>query len=280
MSLSLQSLPAELLYAIHLHSTSSALPYVSRHLRHVFSNSSALHRATYLALRHDRHTLSHAVRYPVCTLAVVKSLESIGRAVGAPPMRCSELPRRLVKHLSPEHTANSATLDDDNLSLIAYLLEQYRASPNSKNGYFLARAVLARHRPLIELLLYHGADPVLKDGWAVMVAIGMGDLATVKLLLDGPTHRVERMEVSGCSNLSQTRSTSLPQEAALHARRLIGTAPTLRTSKVRCKTSTPCCATSEMLEAAVKAQHWHLVDYLHIQVLPTIAAQKELSSTA
>ncbi|SGY75889.1 BQ5605_C005g03455 [Microbotryum silenes-dioicae] len=270
---------AQLLYAIHLHSTSSALPYVSRHLHRVFSHSSPLHRATYLALRHDRHTLSHAVRYPICTLAVVHSLERLACAVGTRPLRCSELPRRLVKHLNPQQTDSSATLDDDKFGLIAYLLEHYGASPNSKNGYFLARAVLARHLPLTKLLLHYGADPALKDGWAVMVAIGMGDLDTVKLLLDEPTPTVDRVETSGRdkSSSSHTRSDSLPPQAAFLARHSIGTTPLPRPSKKRCKVSPRCCATSEMLEAAVKAQHWHIVDYLRTQgALPSLEVLKLL----
>ncbi|KWU43447.1 hypothetical protein RHOSPDRAFT_19601, partial [Rhodotorula sp. JG-1b] len=161
----------QLLYDIHLASLSSALPVLSRYLRQVFAATSPYHRARYLCLRHDRKTLAHAVKYGICNLDVVHALEKQASARGK-KLKCPQLPRRLVKGVGRIAGKDPTEVD---MTFIAYLLDHYSASPNSHDGYPLARAVFARHLPLIRLLLAHGADPGLKDGWAVTTAISHGD---------------------------------------------------------------------------------------------------------
>lgn len=223
------------------------MPNVSRHLRSLFTATSPHHRALYLTLRHERKTLAHAVKYSICTLEVVHHLERIAQARGK-KLKCPQLPRRLVKGLG-----TGVKNDNIDLPLITYLLEHYRASPNSQGGYPLARAVFARHLPLIRLLLRHGADPALKDGCAVTTAIANGDADLVKLLMereverddamDEPLHEVVLQAGGGGSGKKRRRDSG-------------------GGGGKRRKVEDRCAATKEMLETAVKAKQWAIVDYL------------------
>ncbi|TNY23874.1 hypothetical protein DMC30DRAFT_413787 [Rhodotorula diobovata] len=252
--LTLEDLPFELLIHIHLLSLSHALPNVSRHLRSTFAATSPHHRARYLFLRHDHKPLSHAVKYPVCTLDVVHALERLARERGK-KLKCSTLPRRLVKGLGK---GSSKKDDDVDLPLITYLLDEYRVSPNSHDGYPLARAVFARHLPLVRLLLKYGADPALKDGWAVTTAIANGDADLVKLLME---REVEREDEDG-----PLQEVVLPREGGKSSKKRRrdsgGGGGKRRRMDDRCK------ATKEMLETAVKAKQWGIVDYLTAKGAP------------
>ncbi|KAM0786964.1 hypothetical protein ACM66B_002383 [Microbotryomycetes sp. NB124-2] len=240
---SIHDLPAELVWSIHLLSLSPTLPCASRHLYSIFHDAPPSHKAMYLTLKHDKSTLSHAIKYPICDLDVVHALERIAQRRHK-QLRCSELPRRLVNGLSSDSAQSHFDFE-----LVKYLLERYSASPNSKSGYILARAVFARHEPLIKLLLKHGADPSLKNGWAVLAAIGMGELHLVKLLLE----RDERDEAVVDS------SDELVEQSPSGKRRRNsqnGGRTKRRRLELRCQ------PTSEMLEAAVRGEHWDLVKYL------------------
>lgn len=248
----------QLLYHIHLLSLSPFLPQVSSHLATLFSLSTPSHRAQYLLARHERSTLSHSIKYAICDLGVVRALERIAQGRGK-RLRCAELPRRLVQGLARaedgvaadgEAREGSTAVD---LPLLRYLLERYEASPNSKKGYFLARAVFARHIPLIRLLLAHGADPALKGGWAVTTAIGFGDLDLVKMLLE---REVERDDV--------------PDEVELegwNARKRRGSGG--GGGGKRRKMEERCVATTEMLEVAIKGQQWDIATYLMAKGAPS-----------
>ncbi|GAA5871949.1 hypothetical protein JCM8547_006198 [Rhodosporidiobolus lusitaniae] len=253
MVLTLEDLPVELLLHIHLLSLSSALPTVSRHLHALFAGSSPYHRARFLLLRHERKTLSHAVKYPICSLEVIHVLE---RFAGAKKrkLKCPQLPRRVVMGLGSKG-------GDVDLPLITYLLERYGADPNSKKGYPLARAVFARHLPLIRLLLKHGADPSLKDGWAVTTAIANGDGDLVKLLME---REPDREEVGGEAEEVVVMGKD-GKSAKKRRRDSTGGGGKRRKMEDRCK------ATKEMLETAVKAKQWAIVDYLTAKgALPSI----------
>ncbi|CEQ40924.1 SPOSA6832_02596 [Sporobolomyces salmonicolor] len=262
----LEDLPVELLLQIHLQSLSSALPYVSRYLHSVFASSSDFHRAHYLFLRHDRKTLSHAVKYSICSLGVIHVLEKLAHARGK-KLKCPQLPRRLVKGLSRTNKAPDHARDQVDLPLITYLLDTYHASPNSKEGYPLARAVFARHLPLIRLLLEYGADPGLKDGWAVTTAIANGDEDLVRMLMEKEVERegVDEGEVVLLK----------PKEAggaAKKRRRESGGG-----GGKRRKIEDRCRPTQEMLETAVRAKQWGIVDYLTAKgALPNINVLKML----
>lgn len=205
----------------------------------MFSYSSSTHRASYLLARHPRSTLSHAIKYGICTLPVLHELERLSAAQGKKKLKCGELPRRLVKGLGQG--------EEVDLPMMEYLLGEYEASPNSKKGYFLARAVVARHDPLIRLLLSHGADPGMKDGWTVVQAIGLGDLALVKLLM-------EREAVTGgCEEVEELEVVEIGKK---RRRSSEGGGGKRRKMEERCR------ATDAMLEAAVRAEKWDIVHYL------------------
>ncbi|KAL8283914.1 hypothetical protein RQP46_005346 [Phenoliferia psychrophenolica] len=240
---SLQDLPAELLYSIHHLSLSSTLPQVSSHLHLLLSHSSPYHKASFLALRHPKRTLAHAIKYPICTLPVLLALERLSTTSTGKkrkPLRCTELPKRLVR-------AVDAELD---LALLTHMLEAYGSSPNSHKGYFLARAVLANHLPLIRLLLAHGGDPALKDGWAVNAAIGRGDLPLVRLLMEREVVRDAIGEEEGEDEVKGAKGKKRRRTSGG------GGGKRRKMEDLRCE------PTSGMLEAAVRGQQWAIVDYL------------------
>ncbi|WWC71002.1 uncharacterized protein I206_104955 [Kwoniella pini CBS 10737] len=92
------------------------------------------------------------------------------------PLTCSELPRRLFRDsLNPSRPIHP---------LIKYLFEIYSPSPNSHKGYPLFRAILTSNYELVSYLLSKGADPSIKDSFALDIAISMKDLKMVKLLVE------------------------------------------------------------------------------------------------
>ncbi|GAA5984553.1 hypothetical protein JCM10908_003396 [Rhodotorula pacifica] len=251
----LVDLPVELLYDIHLASLSSALPVLSRYFRSVFAATSPFHRAQYLYLRHDRKTLAHAVKYGICNLDVMHALEKQASARGK-KLKCPQLPRRLVKGVGRIAGAGKDPTEVD-LPFIAYLLDKYSASPNSHEGYPLARAVFARHLPLVRLLLSHGADPGLKDGWAVTTAISNGDHDLVKLLMErGAERDDDDDDTEPASEDTVLVAKGSPRPAKKRRRESNGGGGKRRKMEDRCQ------ATSIMLETAVKAKQWTIVDYL------------------
>ena len=92
----------------------------------------------------------------------------------APPLSCSELPRRLFREPRPD------AIDP----LLVYLFDHYLPSPNSHHGYPLCRAVLTSNHALVEYLLHHGADPGIKSNLALEIAIKKHDLHVIKMLLE------------------------------------------------------------------------------------------------
>ena len=139
--------------------------------------------------------------------------------------------------------------------MVEYLLDKYSASANSRNGYFLARAVLARHLPFVKLLLGHDADPSLNDGYAVNVAIGTGELALVKLLIERepePRPTEELHADDGVDNGDGRKKKKKKRRRESDG----GGGGKRRKVGQRCK------ATSKMLEVALKEENWEIVTYL------------------
>ncbi|WVW84941.1 hypothetical protein I302_106977 [Kwoniella bestiolae CBS 10118] len=94
----------------------------------------------------------------------------------APALRCSELPRRLFRDpFNPSQPVHP---------LITYLFSKYDPSPNSHKGYPLFRAILTSNYELVSFLLLHGADPSIRDCFALDIAISMKDLRMVQLLVE------------------------------------------------------------------------------------------------
>ncbi|GAA5907049.1 hypothetical protein JCM8208_004499 [Rhodotorula glutinis] len=268
--LTFEDLPFELLMHVHLLSLSHTLPIVSRHLRATFASTTPHHRARFLFLRHDHKTLSHAIKYPICTLDVVHALERLAKLRGK-RLKCSTLPRRLVKGLGKTGAAKGSGKGggkpdgDVDLELITYLLDTYHASPNSHDGYPLARAVFARHLPLIRLLLQSGANPALKDGWAVTTAIANGDADLVKLLMEREVERDDEDDSADEGPLHEVVLERGGGKASKKRRRDSGGGGGKRR---RVAMGDRCRATKEMLETAVKAKQWGIVDYLTAKGAP------------
>ncbi|GAA6008113.1 hypothetical protein JCM11491_001890 [Sporobolomyces phaffii] len=267
--LGLVDLPVELLLHIHLLSLSSTLPLVSRSFHALFTTTSPHHKASYLLLRHPSHkTLSHAIRYPICTLPVLHAIERIQRDRKGKKLKCPQLPRRLFSRLSPSRHAGDPSLD--HLSLVRYLLGHYAASPNSHTGYPLARAVFSGDCELIQVLLDHGADPGLKEGWAVVTAIMKGSdspaggLRMVRALIERdcplpvtppPVATTDPDGQRGGVTEGGTLKKKRKRDKLAHEE--VTSSPAKRAKlEDRCK------PTAEMLETAVKTKQWDIVDYL------------------
>jgi hypothetical protein len=165
------------------------LPLVSRRLYRLF-HSSVVHKVEYLYARNSdtkdaSKTLARSARYPICTQPVLAALERRLLARRKPgeevksALVCRDLPRRLFRRVGKGGRDN---LDVD-LDFVTHLIDHFGASPNSHSGYALARAVRARHWPLMELLLDRGADPQLNAGMAITQAASQGNLALVQRLL-------------------------------------------------------------------------------------------------
>ncbi|GHJ88741.1 hypothetical protein NliqN6_5143 [Naganishia liquefaciens] len=203
---SLGDLPPELLYEIHHLSLSEHLPLATRYLHAVLAHPTPLRAAHWLIAKYHPPSatadtsrfLSRALECGVCELDVLAHIERIfalERDAAAPDhptpwfhltsskatLLCPTLPKRIFR---PRSTASHITHPTH--PLLTHLLTTYRSSPNSHRGYPLSRAVLAADIPLITLLLRAGADPAQRDHLAVEIALKRRDLASLRLLLDGP----------------------------------------------------------------------------------------------
>lgn len=92
-----------------------------------------------------------------------------------PGLTVSELPRRLFRTLRT---------NDPIPELLMYLFETYSPDPNSHNGYPLSRAVLSKNVEVINYLLAKGADPGVRDGLAIEIAVKLGNIGLVRLLVE------------------------------------------------------------------------------------------------
>ena len=148
---------------------------------------------------HFADILSKALRFPLCTIAVLDQLcsrlELLSRSrspliIWPEPKNHSrvhlcELPRRLFRPLAPRKEWRTC---DEPLPFLQHILNKGTSfpplNPDSHQGYALTRAVYAHHISLIRLLLQLGASPACKEGIAVKVAIRQRNLKMVKLLVE------------------------------------------------------------------------------------------------
>lgn len=241
----------------------------------IFTHANDTHRATYLLLRHPESTLLHAVRYPLATLTLVHALERIAST----PLHCPELPKRLFKGLTKLSSAASRDLDP----LLPHLLERYSASPNTAKGYPLARAVFARHVPLIKLLLHYGADPTCSKEWSLLAAIGEGDLTMLRLLVErdrGYASDEDIEEEEGNTLLVNGQRKKKRRRSSLGDRNLLSSIAS-QVKRRKFDADDRCRVTQTMLEAAVKAQAWDIVAYLRLKgAVPTLKVLQLLERDA
>ncbi|KAG9315072.1 hypothetical protein JVU11DRAFT_4184 [Chiua virens] len=258
------TLPIELLYEIHLFSTSPTLPQTCKTLHAIFASSPFSYRAQYLIactesksthIRQDA-VLTTILRYPVCTQDV---LEAYFRRRDPRDMQMTalDLPRRLFRALVPRESRPCPRSPSDNDSSRAsrtthmpvdpagwsdsdpplpflrylYTYPHLRApNANAHGGYALTKAVKVGFVPLVRFLLDHGATPAWKGNLSVLIAIHRRDLELVRML-------VERMDM----DTSPSRKKSTRKRRKLEDRVEV---------------------TPEMLRTAVKYKAQDIVEYL------------------
>ncbi|WWD05325.1 hypothetical protein V865_003398 [Kwoniella europaea PYCC6329] len=223
MPVTLTDLPIELLHHIHHLALNPFLPCTNHQLHSIFHHPSPYYASTYLLRLYSAYganeILTRSLRHPICTTEVAEEIRkiwdrrrgyiespissetkrrdsitsiekgkhrhrSISRSPSptpppeptAPALQCTEVPRRLFRDpFDPSRPIHP---------LIKYLFDKYHPSPNSHKGYPLFRAILTSNYELVTFLLEHGADPGIKDCFALDIAISMKDLKMVKLLVE------------------------------------------------------------------------------------------------
>lgn len=189
-----------MLYEVYFFAQSEYLPLTCKRLHTVFKHAPPSVHAEYLLCRLQRllekslapkpQFLTAIFRYPLVTEPVLSSLLTHPIVTSHPYLLLQppHLPRRLFRSL-PQRQPGSIPLKERHapLPFLRFLYNHPkipRPNTNAHEGYALARAVLAGFVPLIEFLLDHGADPGLKGGIAVKVAIQMRDLGLVRMLVE------------------------------------------------------------------------------------------------
>ncbi|KAI5449196.1 hypothetical protein NCC49_005233 [Naganishia albida] len=208
----IDDLPVDILYEIHHLSLSPSLPSVNRYTHAVLSHPTTTRAAYWLIERYWRTGadafLGRALECAVCDDEVLLEIERIwarevaqagtikngtttewfafparGENDPAPPrLECTTLPRRIFRHPRP----TTVLLAQPIPPLLTHLFDKYTPSPNSHRGYPLARAVLHGDLPLIRFLRLQGADPAEKGFLAIEIALMRKDIATLRILIDGP----------------------------------------------------------------------------------------------
>jgi len=200
----------ELLSEIFLLALAPSLPHTCRYIYEAIKSCPPYIHAQYICGRHpvtfsrsaesdtifiSGKFLAEALRYPICTLPVLKAILRIGseclhnrKDVTLHESHLWTLPRRLFRHLGGPDVIRGA--DSEPLPVLEYLWQKRDildfAKPwvNSNRGYPLVRAVHARFIPLIRFLLEHWADPAEYDALAIRMAIRMKDEALVRMLIE------------------------------------------------------------------------------------------------
>lgn len=128
--------------------------------------------------------------YKLCSQDVLSHLSRLlPRYLPMTPPKV-QLPRRLFRSLVLRDPSKGEVPWSETDHPLPFLVQLYaitalpRPEANGHEGYALTRAVHARFTPLIRFLLANGADPGVKNGLAVMVAIRRKDLAVVKMLVE------------------------------------------------------------------------------------------------
>ncbi|OCH84052.1 hypothetical protein OBBRIDRAFT_822007 [Obba rivulosa] len=273
----LDTLPVELLYEIHLYALSPSLPLASRHLYAVFKSAPSSIHAEYLlgcylqdatrsSAARNAGLVSKVLRYPICSQLV---LEAILRNPLCPShlSGVTELPRRLFRSLAPRkrgdpHTQLLWSDEDAPLPFLRFLYSHPRIPPpdaNRHDGYVLTKAVYARFLPLVSFLLTHGASPACKGALPVMVAIRQKDLALVRMLIerDG-TVRAESPRKRKAADSAGTQATGAGGTQAGVERWEQGSGRGVKKRRLEDRVA----VNTEMLKLAVKCDARNIVDYL------------------
>lgn len=182
--------------------------------------------------------------------------EPVAVPQGPPPA----LPKRLFKTLAPRTAPARYTSSDAPLPFLRHLYAHANTSKhirppdaNAHEGYALARAVHAGHRPLIKFLLGKGAKPGLKDALAVRIAIRKGELALVRGLIE------REAEEGGCTDEGE-EITGCGAEMKAGAGQVVSTVKKKKTTKRR-RVEDRVEVTTAMLRLAVEVDVRDIVQY-------------------
>lgn len=145
----------------------------------------------------------------------------------------------------------------DKLELLMHLVLTHHASPNSHQGFLLAMSVYAECTPLMCFMLACGADPKLRNGIALHIAVKKGWVSGLRLLVE----RDDRLETRWRNSLR-----SITHEMHTLSRMRNGSISRiprrpLRSNK-RQRLTDRCQVDVSLLNAAVRAEAWDLVNYL------------------
>lgn len=194
---------------------------MSKQINHSLADVPSSYIATYLLALNApfgaHEILNRSVRYPVCSVAVVKEIKRIwDQRRGFVPPKISRRRRGQDddgakddqddppdsdsedEPITPATTAPALTCTElprrlfrpakDDAApihpLIEHLFQAYTPSANSHKGYPLCRAVITANYDLISFLLSHRADPAIKDHLPVQVAISVKDVRAVRMLVE------------------------------------------------------------------------------------------------
>ncbi|OSC98281.1 hypothetical protein PYCCODRAFT_1397404 [Trametes coccinea BRFM310] len=280
----LDHLPAELLYDIYLLALSPSLPLTSKYLHAVFKAAPPSLHAEYIircynaAAAHSTSArlfgfISKALRYPICTREVLEAILRNPECPEMPPPNdpsapVTILPRHLFRNLTPRDAPGQRpwTEYDEPLPFLKFLYSDPRIpypSSNSFEGYALTRAVYAGFTPLVRFLLEQDASPACKGGLAVTVAIRRKSLPLVRMLIerDGPgpadvtpKHGSKKLKrFSGGEDGGERGATSGPSGQTSN-----GTNSGAKRRKLGDRIS----VTPDMLRAAVKCDAHDIAEYL------------------
>lgn len=148
------------------------------------------------------------------------------------------------------------------LELCLRLILIHQASPNSYRGYPLAMCVHNQNLVLICFLLAVGADPAMKKGIALQLAVKKNLKPLLKFLIERDDVVESKWQIHLRAITQDLRSLS----AARASGRVIEPAPFTGTpsmvSSKRRRLDDRCAVDISLLQAAVQARAWELVTYL------------------
>ncbi|KAF8207590.1 hypothetical protein K438DRAFT_2013463 [Mycena galopus ATCC 62051] len=188
--MSLESLPVELLYEIHLYALCSGLVVTSRRLFSVFNAAPPSYRAQYILSHFESNNarlsdvISKILRFPLCSITVLDAVlrtwpvdasastregtpsppspsggqtepsevnNTPSTALSPPTQVAPELPRRLFRALGPR-TDRAYSDDDAPLPLLRYLYTSARIKPPNPNSHEGYALTRAVHAEFVPLI--------------------------------------------------------------------------------------------------------------------------------
>ncbi|KAH8921332.1 hypothetical protein BT69DRAFT_1283267 [Atractiella rhizophila] len=180
----------------------------------------------------------------------------------APPkLECGRLPKRLF-------SSSSGCLD---FPLVRYLLEEKGANPNSHGGHALHQCILGRDMEGIQMMIDSGADPGLKGGRSVVLALGRGlGVDVVRFLVEGSSSSPALEGEDGGEDVEERVEGKKKRRKSAEG----GRKRKRRRVEDRVKID------SGMMDVAIKVGDWDVVKYFQEKgIAPSLEAVKRLQFT-